>query len=335
MPEVSPIKQSARQSAKQSVLVLGANGFIGRAVVARLVKSDSVIPICGVRRTSTAAAGAAEQRSVDALAPQSIAAAIGGVDCIVNCVAGDAATLVGSTRSVIAAARAAGKALRVIHLSSMAVYGSAVGLIDESAPMRGELGAYAQAKIIAEELAAAYPNVVSLRPGCVFGPHSQQWTVRYARLLCSRRLGDLGPAGDGQCNLVDVADVAEAVLCAISDPGMNGRAFNLATLEALSWNEFLSRFAIALCAVPVRRIGARRLKIEGKLLAPPLKILEIFGGRLGLRRLPPPIPNSLLRLMAQDIKLDCRRAQDDLGVRFKSVQQMLADAAYWYLNSGR
>jgi 2-alkyl-3-oxoalkanoate reductase len=325
MPEPTAVKQSA--------LVLGANGFIGRAVVARLARSNSVTPICGVRRRSIASAGAPEQRSVDALQAQSIAAAAGGVDCIVNCVAGDVATLVGSTRAILDVARNAGKPLRVIHLSSMAVYGSAVGRVDESAPLRGDLGAYSQAKVRAEEIAVSYPNVVSLRPGCVFGPRSDQWTVRYARLLLAWRLGDLGPAGDGQCNLVDVADVAEAVLCAIQDPGVSGRAFNLATLEALSWNEFLTRFAIALRAVPVRRIGARRLKIEGKLLAPPLKILEIFGGKIGARRLPPPIPNSLLRLMAQDIKLDSRRAQDDLGVHFKSVDQMLAETAQWYLNS--
>jgi nucleoside-diphosphate-sugar epimerase len=215
----------------------------------------------------------------------------------------------------------------------MAVYGNTAGIVDESAPRRPDLGPYSQAKVTAEELVDAYPNSATLRPGCVFGRGSEQWTTRYARLLRSRRLGDLGPAGDGQCNLVDVADVAEVVACAIKAPELHSRSFNLATLEELSWNDFLTRFAIALHAVPVRRIGARRLRIEGKLLAPPLKILEIFGGRLGMRGLPPPIPNSLLRLMQQDIKLDSQRAQNELGVRFKSVDQMLADAAQWYLES--
>ena len=318
---------------KQAVLVLGANGFIGSAVVAGLAHSDEAVPILGVRPSAIPSHPTLERRNVDALQPQSVAAALEGVDCLVNCVAGDDRTLVGSAQAVFEAARSARQPIRVIHLSTMSVYGSAIGLLDESAALRGDLGAYSQAKVTAEALAATYPSAVTLRPGCVFGPFSEQWTVRYARLLLAHRLGDLGPAGDGQCNLVAISDVVQAVLCAIRNPDAEGRAFNLATPEVLSWNDFLIRFAIALRAVPVRRIGARRLSTESKLLAPPLKILEILGGKLGMRRLPPPIPPSLMRLMAQDIRLDSRRAQEELGVRFKSVEQMLSEAARWYLQS--
>jgi len=246
---------------------------------------------------------------------------------------GDAQTIISSTKALIEAASSGNIAPRIVQLSTMSVYGSSIGVVDEASPLRGDLGAYSEAKVAAEALAAGYPRVVTLRPGCVFGPGSEQWTVRYARLLLARRLGDLGSAGDGYCNLVHVGDVVQAVVRAIEKPQVDGRVFNLAVPEALTWNDFMVRFAMALSAVPVRRIGARRLRIEGKLLAPPLKILEIFAGKLGLRRPPPPIPPSLLRLMAQGIRLDSRRAQEELGVRFKDPEQMLTEAAKWYLSS--
>jgi nucleoside-diphosphate-sugar epimerase len=314
----------------QLILVLGANGFIGRHVLSGLAAGDSR-PIAGVRRHSSRKDGC-EERVVDATDAASVTAAMRGVSAVVNCVAGYERTLVASADSAAQAARSMEPSPRIIHLSTMSVYGSAEGLIPESAPLRGDLGAYSQAKVEAEARAGAYPRTVILRPGCVFGPESEQWTIRMARLLISRRLGDLGPAGDGICNLVDVSDVVQAVVRALDDPRTDGRAFNLATPEAPTWNEFLTRFGVALRAVPVRRISGRRLRLETKLWAPPLKIGEILFRRLKLdaRRLPPPIPPSLLRLMAQEIRLDSRAATDELGVRWKPLQRSLEEAAEWY-----
>ena len=317
---------------KQSVLVLGAHGFIGRYVVTTLARSDFATPILGLRHPASGETrpNALEERRVDAVRVESILPALAGVGCVVNCVAGDRRTLVESARAIVEAARQSEQPVRIVHLSTLSVYGSTVGLVDESSALRADLGPYSQAKAAAEALMAAYPRSVVLRPGCVFGPGSEQWTTRYARLLTANRLGDLGAAGDGQCNLVHVADVAQAVLCAVRIAQADGRSFNLAIPEILTWNDFMSRFAIALGAVPVRRLGGRRLKIETKLLAPPLKIMEILGSKLGVRGLPPPIPPSLLRLMAQDIRLDAQRAQSELGVRFTGVDQMLTEAAHWY-----
>jgi nucleoside-diphosphate-sugar epimerase len=255
-----------------------------------------------------------------------------GVAGVVNCVAGDAANIVLNATALFNAAKTLTPSPRIIHLSTMSVYGSAVGLVDESASLRGDLGPYSEAKVTAEKVASAYPHSVIFRPGCVFGPGSEQWSVRFARLLLAHRLGDLGPAGDGCCNLVHVADVALAVLRALEDPRMDGRVFNLATPAPPTWNEFLIRYAIALRAVPVSRISGKRLRIEGKVLAPPLKIAEILARifKIDARRIPPPIPPSLIRLMGQDIRLDPRRAESELGLRFRDTQAALEQTAHWF-----
>jgi 2-alkyl-3-oxoalkanoate reductase len=317
----------------QRILVLGANGFIGREVVAQLASSSWATPILGVRKPANLN-GQFEERAVDATRVESVRAAALGVSSIVNCVAGDADTIVGGAKALFEAALQLSPVPRIVHLSTMSVYGNAVGVISESAPLRGDLGPYSAAKVAAEAAASAYPDYVIFRPGCVFGPGSDQWTVRIARLLMARRLGDLGAAGDGYCNLVHVGDVVRAILRAIQSPSANGRAFNLSVSEPPTWNEFLIKYGTALRATPVRRVSQRRLRIEGKVLAPPLKIAEIVARaiKINTRRLPPPIPPSLMRSMRQEIRLDTHRAEIELGTRWTAIDAMLEEGARWYLD---
>jgi nucleoside-diphosphate-sugar epimerase len=319
---------------KQSILVLGANGFIGREVVAALESTDWATPVLGVRNPSESTRDSFEQRAVDATDVKSISQALQGVAGAVNCVAGDENTLVRAASALCEAAVDMTPPPRIVHLSTMSVYGSTTGLVDESATLRGDIGPYSVAKIAAEASMATYPHAVIFRPGCVFGPRSEQWSVRMARLLLARRLGDLGAAGDGYCNLVHVADVAEAVARALKDGQVAGSVFNLSSPEPPTWNEFLIRYATALRAVPVRRISRRRLKIEAKLLAPPLKIAEILGRacKLDVRPLPPPIPPSLLRLMSQEIRLDTRRVESALGLRWRDLDATLAESARQFVS---
>ncbi|MFL6604076.1 MAG: NAD-dependent epimerase/dehydratase family protein [Steroidobacteraceae bacterium] len=318
---------------QKSILVLGANGFIGSRVVAALGATGWATPILGVRRPRQLTGLNYEQRSVEATNVESIAAALQDVAGVVNCVAADPQSMVAAARALFEAAARSAPSKHIVHLSTMSVYGSAEGRLDESAPLRADLGPYSESKVAAEAIAAKYPSVTIFRPGCVFGPHSEQWTNRFARLLISRRLGDLGAAGDGCCNLVHVDDVATAVVRALETPQQRVRTYNLSTNEQPTWNEYLVRFATALRAVPVRRLTSRRLKIEGKLLAPPLKIAEILGRRIKLdpHRLPPPIPPSLIRLMGQDIRLQTQRVEAELGQRWQNLQTSLEETARWYL----
>jgi 2-alkyl-3-oxoalkanoate reductase len=323
---------------KPSILILGASGFIGRAIVRELQASGALAPIAGLHRSSIHGEVLLAQRTVDATSVQSLAAALQGVEAVVNCVAGDSRTIQDGADALIQAASRMPSSPRIVHLSSMSVYGSAEGLLDESAPLLGDLGPYSTAKVAAEKSITGYHRAVILRPGCVYGPGSEQWSTRIARLLAAHRLGDLGSAGDGCCNLVHVSDVVAAVVHALTDPSTDGLAFNLAMTGAPTWNEYLTRYAIALGAVPVRRLSARRLRVETKLLAPPLKVAEIVAraARLPAQLLPPPIPPSLLRLMAQDIRLNSRAAETQLGIRWQDLDTALRETAQWYgqLRSG-
>jgi len=320
---------------RQRILVLGANGFIGRKLVDALRKTDWAMPIAGVRASPHAPAEGVEYRIVDAAHEAEVASALEGVHAAVNCVAGKMTTISEGARALFAAAARSGAMPRVVHLSTMSVYGNASGLIDETAPLRADLGAYGAAKIAAEQWAAGYPCSVILRPGCVYGPGSPQWSIRIGDFLVAHRLGDLGANGDGYCNLVHVDDLIAAIIACLT-PAMTqlGTAiFNLSAPNPPTWNEYLSRYGRALRAVPISRISHRRLSFEAKLLAPPLKILEsaLRAAKLSAARVPPPMPPSLLRLMQQEIRLDVSRAQQVLGLRWTALEAGIDETARWYL----
>jgi len=314
---------------KQKILVLGGNGYVGRRVIAALAASDWAEPVAGVRRPSAAAAQA-RQIVLDATDAAAVARALGETDAVVNCVAGAPEAMVGGARALSAALeQRAGNSPRVVHFSSMAVYGSIRGAVTENQAMATGMEGYAGAKVETELALAGRDAVVTLRPGCIYGPDSPQWSLRIASLLRAHRIGDLGAAGDGCSNLVYIDDVVAAVLAGLRAPAhvtASGPVYNLAMAQAPDWNRYFLEYARVLGAVPLRRIGARRLKVETHLLAPALKIAEIGLRRVGMR-VPPPIPPSLLRLWSQDIRLVSTRAENELGLSWTPLAQGLAATA--------
>jgi nucleoside-diphosphate-sugar epimerase len=119
----------------------------------------------------------------------------GGIDAVVHAAAlvTDWATMeecvrvnVGGTANVLGAARAAG-ASRAVHLSSVAVYGyDDPSEQSEGAPRRAVGIPYLDTKSASDRLACRDGAVV-VRPGDVYGPGSQPWTVRAAARIRSGR----------------------------------------------------------------------------------------------------------------------------------------------------
>ena len=146
-----------------------------------------------------------------------------------------------------------------------------------------------------------------------------------AGLLRSHRLGDLGAAGDGYCNLAYIDDVVAAIIGALDAPDAANRTFNVSSSAELTWNEFLVRFARALDATPIKRIGARTLKLEVKVLAPLLKI----AGKAAGSHVPDAITPSLAALFAQDIRIDSSAAVTALSMPQTAPHRMIASAVQW------
>jgi nucleoside-diphosphate-sugar epimerase len=322
----------------ERVLVLGAHGFIGRRIVAQLSQdSGTAIIAAGRRAVPASSSGNIETLALDAADENALQAAMAGITGVVNCVAGSPANILACAKALFTAAARLKPPPRIVHLSSLAVYGSITGLVDETVPPLGDLGEYSAAKLAAEKLASTCESAVLLRPGIVYGAGSPWWSDRIARLLRARRLGDLGAGGEGLCNLVYVDDVATAVVLALRTPGAFRGAFNLGSPRIPTWNDYFARYAKALGALPVRRISPRRLALELNAFAPALKVLEIACGLGPLRRWhpPPPIRPWLTTLCRHRIGMAVTRAEVDLGMRWTDLDEGLKATAAWFLAGGR
>jgi nucleoside-diphosphate-sugar epimerase len=319
------------------ILVLGGSGHIGKQLVEALKSTAWAIPVSASRRTAGAGNGSVETLRVDSRDLQALTTALEDFDAVVNCVAGDARSISEGARVLVQAALRT-RCRRIVHLSTMSVYGPVEGWVREDAALDPSLGWYGQAKCEAEkhmgEFARRGGEAVVLRPGCVFGPGSELWVGRAGRWLQTGRLGDLGVAGDGWSNLVHVDDVCQALMAALQLPVRPGDmpAFNLAAPDSPRWNDYFVDLALALQATPVPRIGPRQLLLDALLAGPPLKAMQLAFKRLGrpTSGLPDPMPPGLLRLWAQHIHLDATLAEQKLGVTWTPYAASLQSCADWF-----
>ena len=310
------------------VLVLGGGGFLGSAIMRAAAKAG-LAPAAGVRRTVQAGLPGCSTRLCDATDAPSVRRACRDADVVVNAVLGRGDTMLSATANICSAAQESGL-WRVLHISSMSVYGDISGTIAEDAPLAADGDRYAAAKIACEDIVQRFisrgGDAVILRPGIVYGPASRQWTMRIARLLASRRLGDIGVAGDGFANLAYIDDVAEAVTRAMIAGLASGTAINIGSATTTTWNEYFVALARALGAVPVPvpRVTQRRLRLETRVLAAPLQALR----RIGLD-VPDAIPPALLALFGRRLLLDHTRCDTLLGTMRTTEKAGIEASVAW------
>lgn len=295
------------------IAVLGASGLVGREIVRHLLDNGVGTVVAGVPANNRRVdALSAEVRVFNAEEPGAVSGLVADATHVVNCVMGTPAAMLGSTRGVLDILPHSTIA-KYVHFSSVAVYGMATGRVDETQPFARKIDWYGAAKIGCERAIqgarAAGGRIVVLRPGLIHGPGSLLWSERIARLLYRHRLGDLGKRGEGTCNLVHVRDVARAAIAALTQPGIDGDAFNLADPAPPTWNEYFAFFARELGAVPVSSISGWELSIERQVFAPVLRLLE-----MGCRKtkfpltVPDAITPGLARLFSLDVHYDSGRA---------------------------
>jgi nucleoside-diphosphate-sugar epimerase len=253
------------------LLITGASGFIGGHMVRHLAADPALTVLAGTRDGRRIAG--APGRRIDVRNEAGLERALAGVDAVVHCAVGDRETTVAGTSALLQAAARAG-VRRVVHLSSIAVYGQATGRVTEATPLvSAEGGGYAHWKAAAEQACKkAQTEVVILRPTIVYGPGSRLWVHQLARRILSGRWGTLGAEGEGICNLVHVADLVGAARAALFAPDAVGRAFNVNGPEQITWNAWFERLAAAIGRPGLPVLPRGRLR-QRSLAALPVKAL--------------------------------------------------------------
>jgi UDP-glucose 4-epimerase len=134
---------------------------------------------------------------------------------------------------------------RFVHVSSAAVYGSAVHAKEQARlnPLRGFL--YAQHQAYLEHLLAIeVPECVRLRPHVILGPHVHPMIKRFLNQPFCLRLNEPQPLF--QC--IDGDDLAQAVILSLESDARG--AYNLAAEESFTLREALSGRAWLTAGLP-------------------------------------------------------------------------------------
>jgi nucleoside-diphosphate-sugar epimerase len=238
------------------ILVTGASGFIGGRVVEKLVRERRARIRALVRDVAGAVRIArfpVELVRGDVTDPPSVRAAARGCHAIIHCAHGNRGTAterhavnVEGTRNVLDAAVAA-QVDRVVHLSTVMVYGlTPERVLTEAAPRRRLGEPYADSKLEAEELALSYRAsaglpLAILQPTAVYGPFAPSWTTRVIERLRAGIM-PLIDGGTGVCNIVFIDDLAEAVLLASERGEAIGEEF-LISGQAVSYRALFGRYS--------------------------------------------------------------------------------------------
>lgn len=312
------------------ILVTGANGFVGRAVVAELRRQGH--RVTGAIRDVRALAACGECRYVgigDIGAATDWREALAGVDVVVHLaarvhvmreaaadpLAEFRATNVLGTRQ-LAAAAAGGNVRRLVFMSSIKVNGEATepGLAFAPDDLPSPQDAYGQSKWEAEqalgEVAARTGlEVVILRPPLVYGPGVGANFLRLLRLV---ETGLPLPFGSirNRRSMVFVGNLACLVGACAVHPGAAGRTFLVSDGDDLSTPRLIRQLAAA-------------LECKARLWPCPPALLNAIGMLTGRRQ--------EFRRLLDSLVIDSGLALRQLGWRPPfSVAEGLAQTARWY-----
>lgn len=305
------------------VLVTGGGGFLGQAVVRRLVaRGDEVSSINRSDYPALAELGVTCHRG-DIADADAVMKAVEGVDAVIHVAAKAGAGLyapdfvaanIDGPRNVIAACRKHGVRW-LVHTSSPSVVHSGRDIDggDESLPYASRSAApYPATKAEAERLALAASDdelkVCALRPHLIWGPGDNQLLPN---LIDRNRAGRLRlPAPEKLIDTVYVDNAAHAHVLALDNlcgsATAAGKAYFITNDEPLAVRDWLTRMLEAAGEEP--RLG----RISPAVAMTAATIVD-FLWRFTRRRSDPPVSRFVVEHLATSHWFDISAARRDLG----------------------
>ncbi len=310
------------QLPRADVLVTGAAGLLGRALLDRLRGNGQTIRIL-VRQPSARLKDVENLQVVygDLGDPAAVDRAVAGVDVVYHVGAtmrgrgwGDfqAGTVVGTQNVVESCLKH--HVTKMVYVSSLTVLdyaGQRSGaVVTEDAPLEPrpmERGAYTQSKLQAEQIVReaiekrALPGVI-LRPGTIFGPGAET-IPPYGTIAVAGRWLVIG-SGKVKLPLVYVDDVVDGLVAAASS-GVHGAVFQLVDPTAVTQDEY-----IAMC----QRVLGNRVRVVHAAKS----LLYLAGAALELvgHVLHRSVPLSRYRVGSiKELRFECGKAGRDLAWR--------------------
>ena len=326
------------------VLVTGANGFLGRHIVAELLGTGHT-PRAMIQPGTDAscfAGSPVELAEADLADADSLARAVAGADAVIHLAAlvqewgkrewFEEVNVRGTAHLLDSAAK--GRVQKFVFMSSLAVHGAGDFVDgDESAPRNDGGNPYAWSKIRCEDLVAEAHGkgglaAVIIRPGLI--PYGE-WDVRgFGALAAALTAGPMPVAGDPD-NLtctVYAPNLARGVRLALEAPPRNCHQTYVLTdgLEN-SWRHYFSAMAdslgVRLRLLPIPGVLAR---LAGSAAEGAWKSLKL-GGR-------PPVTRYLAALMSRSTHFSSALAAEQLDYAPPhTFAEGMARTAEWWLST--
>jgi nucleoside-diphosphate-sugar epimerase len=307
--------------AAHRTLVTGANGFIGRRLVRRLLAACEPVTALVLPGEEVPSSWGSTVRVVRGSIEREddVRSACEGATRIhhLAAVVGDHGSwptheriTVGGTRNVIESASQTGA--RLVLASSICVYGNAIarGECSEDTPWGAPQSHYERAKQEQERLAWAAHREGRLRlsvvrPANVFGAGSGPWHIKLIEVLRNGQPSLIG-GGLGNAGLVYVENLVDILLLAGNEPAAEGLAFNACDGADVTWKQYLTDLG--------QRAGASKPpKPLNRTLAFALAyFFEAAWIVLG-REDRPPITRGAINLVGSDCRFNTDRLASILG----------------------
>ncbi len=275
-----------------TVLVTGASGFVGsHAVPALLAAGHRVValvrsPTAGevvLGRLPASQRAAVETRSGDVTRPDSLPAAMAGIDAVLHLVAiprdfrgGADLRLVNveGTRAVVAAMGSSG-VRRLIHMGAM-------GVEDDPALHYASTKAKAEALVAATDL-----DWTIVKPSVQFGPGDGFFNIIADLVRWSPGLVPVPGDGRSRFQPIHSGDVARVVVASLADPATIRTALEVGGPRYWTYREITAEVA--------RALGKHRA-----ILPMPLPLIRLVAGVSERVRLPFPVATDQLRQLRLD-----------------------------------
>jgi len=319
--------------------ITGASGFVGSAVLRRLVEENHTV-VALVRPSSdrsNLAGLPVEIVTGDLTDPDSFAAALVGCDYLFH-VAADyrlwvpkpdemyESNVTGTRNLMLAAAKAGVE--RIVYTSSVATLGlnSDGTPADESTPvaLSDMIGHYKRSKFLAEAEVKRLVEeqnlpVVIVNPSTPIGPRDIRPTPS-GRVIIDAASGRIPAYVDTGLNLVNVDDVAVGHLLALNR-GTIGRRYILGA-QNMTLREFLTAVAIIADQSPPK------VRLPQSLVLPIAYFAEGWARLTGGGE--PLITVDGVKLSKKKMFFSSERAERELGFRPGPVEEALRNAVNWF-----
>ncbi len=316
-------------------LVTGATGFIGSHIASRLLQAgwdvrvlvrpqtnghrraaippEAEVALGDIRDTGAVAAAARDCQAVfHAAAFYDLWAPNPRLFYDVN---------VDGTRTVLDIAHKHGVE-RVVYTSSVSTVRQGG---DEAGVLRPEdvHSHYKRSKILAEQVALQYDNVVVVNPSTPIGWGDVRPTPT-GKIILDFLRGRMPAYVDTGLNLIDVEDVAAGHLLAL-EKAMHGERYILGN-ENVTLQNMLHMLA---CEAGLR---PPTLKLPFAVAYAAGAVSEVLEGRLAHRT--PSVPFEAVRMASTPMYFDPGRAHRELGLPQTPIRQALRKAVQWFRGNG-